>query len=430
MIRGVAFDMDGLMFDTERLVAQVLLDIAREENLDIDMDLILACVGVNERASSALIKERLGEDFDTAALTRKRIDRVAEHLRRDGIPVKKGLRELLAYAKEAGYRMTVATSTSQEKARWYFQLAGIEEYFDEIISGDRVTHSKPHPEPFLRASELLGLEPSQVLVLEDSFHGIRSAHSAGCHPCMIPDLKQPDEEIAGLAEWIREDLTQVIDLLKEDQERFGESLMGETKKVRILCISDEVEPKLYERFDPKLVEGIDMILACGDLKPSYLEYLVTMVPVPLYYVRGNHDRGKPHPGGCEPLDGRLVTCKGVRIVGFDGCKSSAPFEYHLSERQMEKKVRKLYWTLRRSRGFDILVSHAGPAGLGDGPDEYHEGFSCLRRLIELHKPAFAVHGHTHMNYGRVDRVIRHGPTKVVNAFGYTVIECEAGVQEK
>lgn len=420
MIRGIIFDMDGLMFDTERLVVKALTEIGAEEGLDIDMDLIMSCIGVNEKSCEALFKAKFGQDFDYAHITRKRIDRVAELIRRDGIPVKKGLKELLAYAKEQGYAVTVATSTTQDKARWYFRMAGIDDCFSRIVSGDMVTHSKPHPEPFLRAAELLHLKPGECLALEDSFNGIRAAHGAQMPVVMVPDLKQPDEEIRGLASYVREDLSQVIPILAADAEKSGGPKAR--KRLRILCVADEEEPCLWERFDPRIVEGVDLILACGDLKAEYLDFLVTMVPVPLFFVCGNHDRDKPLPSGCEHIDGRLVTFKGVRIVGFDGCKSHAPFQYHFSERQMDGKIRRLYWPLRRARGFDILVSHAGPLGLGDGPDEYHMGFASLRRLIDLYKPAYAVHGHTHLNYGRVDRMVDYHGTQVVNAYGYTIIE--------
>ncbi len=422
MIRGIIFDMDGLMFDTERLVVRALTDIGTEEGLDIDMDLILSCIGVNEKSCEKLFKAKFGEDFEYSHITRKRIDRVASMIRENGIPVKKGLRELLDYAKEQGYKVTVATSTSRDKARWYFEMAGIGDCFGEIVSGDMVTHSKPHPEPFLRAAELLHLPPQECLALEDSFNGIRAARGADMPAVMIPDLKQPDDEIRGLASWVKEDLTQVIRILQEDAEKTGGPMADGRKKVRILCVADEEDPRLWERFDPKIVRNVDLILACGDLKAEYLDFLVTMIPVPLYFVCGNHDRNKPLPSGCEHIDGKLVTYKGVRILGFDGCRSSAPFQYHYSERQMEAKVRRLYWTLRRSKGFDVLVSHAGPKGLGDGPDEYHTGFAVLRRLIDLHHPAYAVHGHTHLNYGRVERTVRYNGTTVVNAYGYTIIE--------
>jgi len=423
MIRGVAFDMDGLMFDTERLVADALLDIGREEGLNIDMDLLLSCVGVNEASARAIFQARFGEGFDYDRITRLRLDRVAQRIRDEGMPVKKGLPELLKYLKEHGYAMTVATSTSKEKARWYFRVAGIDEYFDRIVTGDQVTHSKPHPETFLRAAQIMNLHPEECLACEDSYNGIRSAHAAGMACGMVPDLRPPNDEMRTLSTWIKDDLTQVIPLLEADRRAFGGPRKVQREKpVRILCLADEEVPQLWGKFDPSLVEGVDMILSCGDLKSEYMDFLVTMVPVPLYFVAGNHDRDKPLPAGCEHIDGRLVTYKGVRILGFDGCNSTAPFAYHFSERQMNQKVRRLYWKLRRSQGFDILLSHAGPAGIGDGPGEYHKGFVVFRRLLDRYRPAYAVHGHTHLNYTRVDRTIYYGQTRVVNAFGFTILE--------
>jgi predicted phosphodiesterase len=119
-------------------------------------------------------------------------------------------------------------------------------------------------------------------------------------------------------------------------------------------------------FDAKAFAGVDAIVSCGDLKPEYLSFLVTMIPAPLLYVRGNHDaryRDNP-PEGCIDLEEKPVTVKGVRFVGFGGCKSERPAENHYSEREMNRRVLRASFSLRR--GFDVLVTHAPAAGLGTG----------------------------------------------------------------
>ncbi|MBQ7001300.1 MAG: metallophosphoesterase family protein [Oscillospiraceae bacterium] len=195
--------------------------------------------------------------------------------------------------------------------------------------------------------------------------------------------------------------------------------------MKILTISDEECPALWDHYIPGRLDGYDLIISCGDLNSQYLSFLVTMAKCPVLYVHGNHDTGyldRP-PEGCDCIDGHIVTYNGVRIMGLGGCRKYHPGRHQYTDNQMRLRIAKLRWRLWRMKGVDIVVTHAAPEGLGDDEDRAHWGFPCLRELIEKYKPAYLVHGHVHMSYGHhVPREIDHNGTKVINAFERYTIE--------
>ena len=195
--------------------------------------------------------------------------------------------------------------------------------------------------------------------------------------------------------------------------------------MKILTISDEESPALWDHYMPGRLDGYDLIISCGDLNSRYLSFLVTMARCPVLYVHGNHDTGyldRP-PEGCDCIDGHIVTYNGVRILGLGGCRKYHPGRHQYTDKQMRLRIAKLRWKLWRLKGVDIVVTHAAPEGLGDDEDRAHWGFPCLRELIEKYKPAYLVHGHVHMSYGHhVPREIDHNGTRVINAFERYTIE--------
>ena len=195
--------------------------------------------------------------------------------------------------------------------------------------------------------------------------------------------------------------------------------------MKILTISDEESPALWDHYMPGRLDGYDLIISCGDLNSRYLSFLVTMAKCPVLYVHGNHDTGyldRP-PEGCDCIDGHIVTYNGVRILGLGGCRKYHPGRHQYTDKQMRLRIAKLRWKLWRMKGVDIVVTHAAPEGLGDDEDRAHWGFPCLRELIEKYKPAYLVHGHVHMSYGHhVPREIDHNGTRVINAFERYTIE--------
>lgn len=197
--------------------------------------------------------------------------------------------------------------------------------------------------------------------------------------------------------------------------------------MRILTVADTEDKALWDYYDKNRLGPIDLILSGGDLKPAYLEFLVTMTNADLYYVRGNHDGiyAKEPPGGGIDIDGKLVTVSGLRILGLGGCMryKNGPDMY--DEKEMTKRIRKLKWRLKKAGGVDILLTHAPAKGFGDQEDLCHQGFSCFADLLDTYHPAYMIHGHVHKEYGHFVRERLHpGGTRIVNACGYHILETE------
>ena len=195
--------------------------------------------------------------------------------------------------------------------------------------------------------------------------------------------------------------------------------------MKLLLLSDVECPALWEYFRPERLEGIDLIISCGDLKRTYLEFLVTMGRVPVFYVPGNHDSAyiTHPPEGCECIDGQIVVYRGVRFLGLGGCINYNNGPYQYTEKQMAKRIRALRWPLFRSRGVDVVIAHSPIAGCGDQPDRAHRGFECFKRLLDKQRPAYFIHGHVHRSYGaNVPREMQYGQTAVINAYERYVIE--------
>ena len=195
--------------------------------------------------------------------------------------------------------------------------------------------------------------------------------------------------------------------------------------MKILTISDEECPALWEYYTPGKLAEYDLIIACGDLNAKYLSFLVTMARCPLLYVAGNHDATYDlfPPEGCDCIDGHVVTYNGVRILGLGGCRKYRPGSNQYTEREMRRRIAKLRWHLWRLKGVDIVVTHAAPKDLGDDKDPAHWGFECFRELIDKYRPAFFVHGHVHISYGHdIPREIEHNGTRIINAYERYTIE--------
>lgn len=195
--------------------------------------------------------------------------------------------------------------------------------------------------------------------------------------------------------------------------------------MRILAVADAEAKRFYDYYTPGCLDGFGLILACGDLDPAYLEFLVTMARCPVLYVHGNHDErfdGCP-PEGCECIDDRLYVFKGLRIVGLGGSFRYRGGKYMYTEKQMRLRIWKLLPKIWRSKGFDILVTHAPALGLNDLENPAHRGFACFGRLLKKYRPRYFVHGHIHKEYGpNIPRRTELEHTTVINASGYCIFD--------
>ena len=197
--------------------------------------------------------------------------------------------------------------------------------------------------------------------------------------------------------------------------------------MKLLLISDEESPYLWDYYRPGMLDDIDLILSCGDLKPEYLSFLVTMGRAPLLYVHGNHDGRYAHhpPEGCDCIEDKLVTIGGLRILGLGGAPlySGGPHQY--SERQMRFRIWKLRRALKKHGGADIILTHAPVRGFGDADDFAHRGFEAFLPLLERWQPRYLIHGHVHGRYGQnIPRSISCGATTILNAMGRCYLEIE------
>lgn len=215
MIKAIVFDMDGLMFDTERLTIKAW-DYAGEKLGNGKMGhLVYKTLGMNIEGARKIFREEYGDSLREEDLRKYADEFFQDYFRDFGTPLKPGLMELLAYLKENNYKIGVATSSGKKVVLAHFKRSNITEYFDAIVCGDMIKNSKPAPDIYLKVTELLGVDPSECIALEDSPNGIISAYSAKLNPVMIPDLLQPTEAISKLLYSKLTNLKQVIELLQK-----------------------------------------------------------------------------------------------------------------------------------------------------------------------------------------------------------------------
>jgi HAD superfamily hydrolase (TIGR01509 family) len=218
MISGIVFDMDGLMFDTERLAVEGYALAGRITGQNIPKDLIVKAIGLNRENTTKLFHEHYSKDFDYFSIRKIMVDYTTEYIEKNGMPCKPGLIELLEYLKNNRYAFTVATSTDRDRTEYYMAKAGIRGYFGDLVCGDMVKRGKPEPDIYLKACEILSLPASECIALEDSPMGILSAYRAGMKPVMIPDLIEPDANTKKLLHACLASLLDLTGLLEREKE--------------------------------------------------------------------------------------------------------------------------------------------------------------------------------------------------------------------
>lgn len=212
MVEGVIFDMDGLMFDTEPLWTAAWPAALGRFGLEVPEGMPDAMRGSSGESAYKILRTWLGEDIDAPGIWAAEKEE-AHHLLEQGVTKKPGLDELLAFLREQGVPMAVASSSSAEIIAMDLANGGVSEYFDYTISGEDVDRPKPDPQVFLVSAELMGCDPAHTLVLEDSLNGVRAGAAGGFITVMVPDMVVPTDEIRALYACECADLFEVRDLL-------------------------------------------------------------------------------------------------------------------------------------------------------------------------------------------------------------------------
>lgn len=216
MIKGAVFDMDGLMFDTERLVYETWQKMMDELGFEYSLDVFKNTIGLRTDEAESYYNSVYGERFEYKPLRQKCRNTFLERVGKEGVPIKKGLIDLLDFLKAKNIKIAVATSTSAQTALKTIKMAGVYDYFDAFVCGDEVKNGKPNPEIFLKAAETLLLLPNECVAFEDSINGIKSAYSADMTTVMVPDYLQPTEEIMPMIGCLCKDLSQAIEFVNRN----------------------------------------------------------------------------------------------------------------------------------------------------------------------------------------------------------------------
>ena len=212
-IRGVLFDLDGLVLDTEKLYSRFWMEACHFYGLVMTYEQSLGMRALNSQLGEAQLKAYFGPDTNYPQLRSKRIELMEAYVGENGVDLKPGIRELLDYLDANHIPAAIASSSPVPRIRKYLAFHGLDTRFRALCSGRDVPKGKPEPDIYLHAAAALGLRPEECLALEDSSAGIQSAHSAGCLTVMVPDQDQPSEETKALLYAKADSLLDVISLL-------------------------------------------------------------------------------------------------------------------------------------------------------------------------------------------------------------------------
>ena len=210
-LEAVVFDMDGLLLDSERIAMRLFIETGAAFGLTLDEAMYLKVLGTNDAETARIVEAELGDKLDPAAFLDYWLDQYRETTRNVPVPVKQGVKKLLAALSDNAIPAAVATSTATALAERKLENSGLLSSFATVIGGDQVQNSKPHPEIYLRAVSALAVNQSQALALEDSPNGVRAALSAGLVTVQIPDLFAPDECVRALGHAVVTNLDIIAD---------------------------------------------------------------------------------------------------------------------------------------------------------------------------------------------------------------------------
>lgn len=217
-MKAVVFDMDGVIFDSEKVYRKHWMITGKEYGIDKGLmeSLCNQMAGATRVRNEKLMKSHFGEDFDYDTFREKTMSRMDQDILENGLEIKEGALELFKYLKEHDFKIGLATSTQKERAERNLRNADILDVFDHIVYGSEVANGKPAPDIYLKACEELKVEPSEAVGIEDSINGVKSSAAAGLYTIMVIDMIEPTEEVREKANQIYDSLFEVIDFLEQE----------------------------------------------------------------------------------------------------------------------------------------------------------------------------------------------------------------------
>lgn len=215
MVKAVIFDVDGTLLNTERIYMWAWKEAGRLAGFDISDDVLLATRAISRRDAIAIFQKALGPDFAYDAIYQDRLALSEGYIAQSTDLLMPGVAQTLETLKAMGIPMAVASSTNREKTVAHLEHAGLLGYFSAVVGGDMVTKGKPAPDIFLLAAQLLGQEPCQCMVVEDTPAGIRAAIAANMQPVLIPDCVKPDPSLVPQCRAVLDSMAQLPALIRE-----------------------------------------------------------------------------------------------------------------------------------------------------------------------------------------------------------------------
>ncbi len=216
MERAVIFDMDGVLFDTERLMMDCWSKIGEKYGYPDICDVMTECIGTDRRKTKEIVESHYGEAFCYEERRAEASGLLHAHTDEAGLPFKKGVREVLSYCKDRGVLLGLASSTRVAVVTRELQDAGLYDFFKVVIGGDLLQKSKPAPDIYLMTAEAIGVSPENCYAVEDSYNGITSAYRAGMRPIMVPDMLPATAKMHEMSVAVLDDLLAVRDFLRQE----------------------------------------------------------------------------------------------------------------------------------------------------------------------------------------------------------------------
>ena len=211
------FDMDGTLFDTEPISAQIWKEVAKEKGYTIPEGVLQAVIGMSYAGGKEVFLQEIGEDFPFESLCAEKIRRQNEWYNAHPVPVKPGVKEILNYAKRRGIPCAVASSSPLIQIEILLNKAGLREYFSHLQSGESIKRGKPYPDIFLAVCKHFDVKPQDALVFEDSENGLKAAEAGGIPAILVPDLAVIGESVAYKALYICDSLIEAVQCLREEE---------------------------------------------------------------------------------------------------------------------------------------------------------------------------------------------------------------------